>query len=231
METQSRLSEIFETRVDYPRYHAQLRAMVEFDASAGSDRTDRTRFLASGAALVLAELSFERFENLDLVQPFEESLAEKQARMDQALGEMEALVGYEVADVTAAATYYIAQVYDEFSRALLESERPTGLTEAEKLDYEMVIEEEAYPFEEQAIDVHQKNHELLASGIYNPWVQRSLDRLAILMPGRYAKNESSEGFVGSISYYAYRMPIAPEPVVDDVTGESSEPEATASVPE
>ena len=95
----------------------------------------------------------------------------------------------------------------------------------------MVIEEEAYPFEEQAIDVHQKNHELLASGIFNPWVQKSLDRLAVLMPGRYAKNESSEGFVGSISYYAYRMPIAPEPVVDEVTDDSSEPEATASVPE
>jgi hypothetical protein len=229
METQARLAEIFEARVDYPRYHEQLRAMVEFDASAGPDRTDRTRFLASGAALVLAELTFERFENLQLTLPFEESLAEKQVRMDQALAEMEALVGYEVAEVTAAATYYIAQVYDEFSRALLESERPAGLTEAEKLDYEMVIEEEAYPFEEQAIDVHQKNHELLASGIYNPWVQKSLDRLAILMPGRYAKNESSEGFVGSISHYAYRMPIAPEPVIDEVTGES--PEATASVPE
>ena len=225
METRSRLADIFKERVDYPRYHDQLRMMVDVDQNAGGDRTDRTRFLASGAALVLAELTFERFADLQLVQPFEESLAEKQARMDQALGDMEALVSYEVADVTAAATFYIAQVYDEFSRALLESERPAGLSEAEKLDYEMVIEEEAYPFEEQAIDVHAKNHELLASGIYNPWVQKSLDRLAILMPGRYAKNESSEGFVGSISYYAYRMPIAPEPVIEDVA------EATAAVPE
>jgi len=114
---------------------------------------------------------------------------------------------------------------------LLESERPEGLTEAEKIDYEMIIEEEAYPFEEQAIEVHAKNHELIASGIYNPWVQKSLDRLAILMPGRYAKNESSEGFVGSIDYYAYRMPNAPEPVLDGVTEESSASEATALVPE
>jgi hypothetical protein len=180
---------------------------------------------------VLAEQTFESFAGLELVQPFEESLAEKQARMDRTLVELEALVGYEVADITAAATFYIAQVYDEFSRALLESERPEGLSEAEKFDYEMVIEEEAYPFEEQAIDVHTKNHELLASGIYNPWVQKSLNRLAILMPGRYAKNESSEGFVNSISYYAYRMPNAPDPVVDDVTDDSSPPEATASVPE
>ena len=90
-----------------------------------------------------------------------------------------------------------------------ESERPDGLSEAEKVDYEMVIEEEAYPFEERAIAVHEENFELLAIGIYNPWVQKSLDKLAMLMPGRYAKNEISGGFVGSIDRYAYRMPIAP----------------------
>ena len=40
-------------------------------------------------------------------------------------------------------------------------------------------------------------------------LQKSLDKLAMLMPGRYAKNEISGGFVGSIDRYAYRMPIAP----------------------
>ena len=29
------------------------------------------------------------------------------------------------------------------------------------------------------------------------------------MPGRYAKNEISGGYLGSIDSYAYRMPIAP----------------------
>ena len=72
-----------------------------------------------------------------------------------------------------------------------------------------MIEEEAFPFEERAIDVHEENFELLASGIYNAWVQKSLDKLAMLMPGRYAKAEISGGYVGSIDSYAYRMPIAP----------------------
>jgi hypothetical protein len=66
--------------------------------------------------------------------------------------------------------------------------------------------------------VHQQNFELLAVGVYNPWVQQSLDKLAVMMPGRYAKNEISGGFVGSIDSYAYRMPIAPE---IDVEGEGS----------
>ena len=83
------------------------------------------------------------------------------------------------------------------------------MSAAETNSYEMIIEEEAYPFEERAIAVHEENFELLAAGVYNPWVQKSLDRLADLMPGRYAKEETSEGFLGTVEIYAYRMPVAP----------------------
>jgi tetratricopeptide (TPR) repeat protein len=226
MESRNRLAEIFKSELDYESYYAQLREIVSADRDAGEARTDRSRYLGARAALVLAEQSFQRFGALKLVQPFEESLAEKQARMDESLAAFEALVSYEVAAVTAAATFYIAEIYFEFSAALIESERPGGLTEAEKIDYELVIEEEAYPFEEQAIEVHQENFELLAAGIYNPWVQRSLDKLAILMPGRYAKNEISGGFVGSIDTYAYRMPAAP-PIAIDEGGEADDSAGTA----
>ena len=42
------------------------------------------------------------------------------------------------------------------------------------------------------------------------------------MPGRYAKNETSEGFLGSIDTYAYRMPIAPPPGVGEADGADTE---------
>ena len=226
MEARNRLSEIFKADSDYERYYAQLNDIIDADREAGADRTDRSRYLAAKAALVLAEQSYKRFADLELVQPFEESLAEKQLRMDVALASFEALVDYEVAEVTAAATFYLAEIYYRFSVALLESERPDGLTDAEKVDYEMVIEEEAYPFEERAISVHEENFELLSVGIYNPWVQKSLDKLAVLMPGRYAKNEISGGFVGSIDRYAYRMPIAPKISVDgEVPGSEDDEDA------
>jgi TolA-binding protein len=210
LETRSRLAEIFNENADFVRYYDELDSIVAIDRDAGAERTDRSRFLASKAALVLAEQTYERFAELKLVLPFEESLAEKQRRMDDTLAVLENLVSYEVAEVTAAATYYIAETYFEFSAALLASERPAGLSAAERLDYEMVIEEEAYPFEERAIEVHEQNFELLAGGIHNAWVQDSLDKLSGLMPGRYAKNEMSAGFVGSMVAYAYRMPIVPE---------------------
>ena len=142
-------------------------------------------------------------------------------------------ISKELAEVTAGATFYLAEIYMEFSTALVESERPAGLSEVEKVDYELVIEEEAYPFEERAIEVHEQNFELLAAGIYNGWVQQSLDKLAVLMPGRYAKNEISGGFLKSIDTFAYRMPIAPQMGIDGDGGNSNgesqpaSPEVTA----
>ena len=214
MEARNRLSEIYHEQMDYQRYFDELNDIIREDRDAGADRSDRSRFLASRAALVLAERDYEQFARLELRQPFEQSLQLKQQSMDTTLNTLEGLVDYEVAEVTAAATYYIAQVYMNFSNSLLESERPEGLTAAELNSYELVIEEEAYPFEEKAIEVHEQNFAMLAAGVYNPWVQKSLDNLADMMPGRYAKNESSEGFVGAIEVYAYRMPIAPPEVID-----------------
>jgi tetratricopeptide (TPR) repeat protein len=218
MQTRNRLSEIYHEQSDYQRYFDELNEMVEEDRNAGPERTDRSRFLASKAALVLAERDYEQFARVRLVQPFEESLALKQESMDKTLATLEDLVSYQVTEVTAAATFYMAQTYLNFSISLVESERPAGLSAAEMNSYELVIEEEAYPFEERAIEVHEENFELLAGGIYNPWVQKSLDSLADLMPGRYAKDETSEGYVGTVEVYAYRMPIAPPPAVDGEDG-------------
>jgi TolA-binding protein len=221
LETRSRLAEIFKEQSEYERYHAALASIVAVDRDAGAERSDRSRYLAAKAALVLAELQYQEFARLPLKQPFEQSLAEKQRRMDVAMARLEDLVNYQVAEVTAAATYYIAEVYFNFSAALLDSERPDGLSAAEKVDYELVLEEEAYPFEEQGIAVHEKNFELLAGGVFNPWIQKSLDKLALVMPGRYAKNEISGGYLGSIDTYAYRMPIAPPEALPEATAQLS----------
>jgi hypothetical protein len=127
--------------------------------------------------------------------------------MDATIGAMDRLVAYEIADVTAAATFYMAETYFNFSRALADSERPHDLKPAELKEYELALEEEAFPFEEKAIGVHEKNLESLQAGVVNAWTEKSLGQLALLVPGRYAKNEMSAGFVGAIDSYAYRFPI------------------------
>jgi tetratricopeptide (TPR) repeat protein len=122
--------------------------------------------------------------------------------MDVTIKAMNELVDYEIADVTAAATYYMAETYFDFSRSLTESERPTDLKPAELAEYELALDEEAFPFEEKAIGVHEKNLEMLRAGTRNEWTEKSLGRLGELMPGRYAKRETDSSFVGLLASHA-----------------------------
>ena len=200
-------------RGDDVRYREHLAELVAADANAGAERTDRTRYLAAQAGLVLAEPRYAAFNAVRLVEPLEQNLARKRELMDQALQEFERLIAYEVGDVTTAATFYMAEVYSNFSGALRDSQRPTGLSAVELAEYEDAIEEEAFPFEERAIEVHEANVDvMIAAGLYNRWVEQSFARLATLMPGRYAKEEQSLGLVGAIETFTYRSPGAAEPV-------------------
>ncbi len=227
-ETRFKIAGMYEARDDLVQYHEMLEEIVAVDAAAGTSRTDRSRYLAAQSALVLTERLYASFVEVELVQPFEQSLAEKQQRMDTALAGFEGLVAYAVGDVTAAATFYIAEIYFDFSAALLASERPTDLEPATLVEYELALEEEAFPFEEQAIEVHETNFELVRSGLYNEWVRKSLARLAVLMPGRFAKTEISTGFIGAIDTYAYRSPRALIDAAEDTANVPQDGEPTAS---
>lgn len=217
VETRSKIASIHQSKNDLAQYHAQLEQIVRIDATSGSERTARTRFVAAQSALVLAQRLYASFAELKLTQPFEQSLEEKQRRMSAATNAFSQLVDYQIGDITAAATFYLGEIYSGFSRAMRESERPVGLAGAKLSEYEDALDEEAFPFEEKAIKVHEKNLELMTAGkLYNPWIEQSLARLAQLMPGRYAKAEISSGYLASIDRYAYRSPSWRDPAPDAV---------------
>jgi hypothetical protein len=102
----------------------------------------------------------------------------------------------------------MAETYFDFSRALKESERPADMKGANLEKFEADLDEAAYPFEDKAIKVHEKNMESLHAGVFNTWTEKSLSRLAEMVPGRYAKNEMSSGFIVAIDHYVYQSPLA-----------------------
>ena len=80
----------------------------------------------------------------------------------------------------------------------MDSERPSNLEEAALEQYELLLEEQMYPFEEKAIGLYKTNAERAPDGVYDEWVRKSFDRLAGLMPARYAKVERSEDVVTAL---------------------------------
>ncbi len=215
LETRHKITGMLKNQEDLKSYLDELEKIVAIDASAGSERTPRTRYLASQASLVLAEKSFADFLAIKLETPFEVSLRKKQERMQTATDKFNQLVDYEIADMTAAATFYLAEIYSHFSKALLASERPTGLSALEKEQYELAIEEQAYPFEEKAIHVHESNIQLISRGVYNVWTEKSLQKLALSVPARYDKPETTGGIISSLETYLFKID-RPMPAVAEV---------------
>jgi murein DD-endopeptidase MepM/ murein hydrolase activator NlpD len=82
---------------------------------------------------------------------------------------------------------------------------PRGLYPEELEHYELAIEEQAYPFEEKAIKVHQSNLALITKGVYNEWIDKSLQKLAKLVPARYDKPEEASGIISSLETYIYEI--------------------------
>jgi len=61
-----------------------------------------------------------------------------------------------------------------------------------------LLEEQAFPFEEQAIELFEINAQRMVDGVYNQWVKQSLRELGELVPARYARSEKSEDYVEAI---------------------------------
>ncbi len=198
IEARYRLLEIAEASGNYEARMTRLRDIVNADATAGAERSERTKFLAASASIELAEPVRQQFEVFKLSQPLADSMKVKRGLMQNTIDAYTTAANYGVAEVTTQATYQLAQVYEVFASDLMDSERPAELDAAALEQYELLLEEQVYPFEEKAIDLYKVNTDRAADGVYDDWVQKSFDKLAGLMPARYAKVERSEDVVTAL---------------------------------
>ncbi len=198
MEARNKLSLIAAKLGDLNTRDYWLKEMVNADRAAGAARTDRSKALAARATLTLAAPARDEFMRIKLVIPLKKSLAEKRKAMETALKAYTQAADYQVAEVTTAATYESAELYRQLGKDLMSSERPNNLSKDELEQYNVLLEEQAFPFEEKAIQLHEVNTARVKDGTYDEWVQKSFAALAQLNPGRYAKVEIGEQQVESI---------------------------------
>jgi hypothetical protein len=175
-----------------------LSNIIKADRQAGTQRSDRTRYLAANAQLTLANHAHENYRRVQLVLPLQQSLARKKRLMESAMQQYDQAASYQIAEVTTAATYQTAQIYAQLGAALLESQRPANLSGEALEQYNILLEEQAYPFEEQAITLHETNAQRIESGLYNAWTEKSLQQLARMVPAQYAKLERGASYVTAL---------------------------------
>lgn len=198
MEAANRLSELYQQERDIERRDYWLRKQMETVEGNPSAADDRMRYLAASASAILARDALARYDSIRLTLPLNESMTAKTDALERAVNAYQKTAGYGLSSFTTEAGYQIAHIYARLGADLMDSERPTGLSELELAQYELLLEEQAYPFEDNAIDIHEKNIQRAREGIFDEWVRRSYEALKVLLPGRYRKEEMTAGVVNEL---------------------------------
>lgn len=197
-EAHYRLAGLYEKTGNMNSYQQSLNALVKIYNQAGNDASDRIAWLAAWSSFTLAQPRYDEFVAIKLNQPLRRSLERKSSVMRDALQRYEAIADIGVAEYVTASNYQISQLYQLLAKDMMDSERPNGLDELELEEYELLLEEQALPYEDQAIDILIANAELVGQNVYDKWVKLSFEQLATLLPGRFAKQEQIEDYVDII---------------------------------
>lgn len=198
LEAMSKLESAYHIKGDHEKRRFWLNKLILADQTSGSERSDRSQYLAANAQFQLANYERKEYSKIQLTLPLKHSLAKKKTALKRTLAAYQATAKLEVQEFTTAATYHIAEIYGELSRDLMASQRPAGLDELELEEYEFLLEDQAFPFEEAAINIHETNIKRSWDGLYDQWIKNSITSLAVLMPARYKKKEVSYDAIAEI---------------------------------
>jgi len=195
IDARRRIAEIYKAGGDGYRYLFWLKELIAADEAAGRNRSEHSKSLAAQASLDVGRISAQDAARIRLTAPVESSLPQRKMAVEVAIQSLEKAAGYGYADITTAATYELGVVYQSFAKALMDSERPRGLSADEIEQYNILLEEQALPFEEKAIATHEGNLKRVGQGIYDDAIAKSVTALGQLSPAKYGKRE-----VGGDSY-------------------------------
>jgi hypothetical protein len=149
--------------------------------------------LAAFAATVFADDDYRAYSQIKLTLPLNKSIQLKRQAMQQVLDANQMIIDIKIAEFSTKAGYRLGQAYIELAQALYQSERPTELDALALEQYDILLEEQAFPFEEQAIEIHTTNIQRSWQGKYDHWVAQSFASLASLLPAKFDKPESFSG--------------------------------------
>lgn len=187
-ETHFRLASLYAETKSRGKELSQYRVIKQLQTD-NAKRTDRSLYIVAHAETELAELDYISYQGLKIRQPLLESLKRKQAALEVSVAAYTRVENYAVEKFALLATQRKAQIYADFAKAIMDSDRPAGLDELALEEYEILLEDQAYPFEEQAVEIYEVNVKRAWQGSKSPAISESYKALAELLPARYGKSE------------------------------------------
>lgn len=189
MEARFRLAGLYQTTKQESKKLFWLRRIIEGDKKAGEQRNDRSRWLAAWANSQYGDSFAKEFKNYRLTSNLQKSLPKKNQALTSAVKRYEMAADYGVLEFVTMSSVKMAELYQKFAGELRGVKLPKSLSADEKAMYRKVLEEQALPFEELALELHLGNLERAWSGEFNLWIDKSFVAMKTLAPARFNKQE------------------------------------------
>lgn len=193
-QVRSRMIDIYLEQDQTQVAYQQMQEFVDENLNA-SETTKELREQAQDYAFQLVDRQAQNYHRLSITGDLQSSFRRKEAALKQAISAYQQLERFNSEKASQVAHAGIGDLFAGLSQALLKAPVPAGLSEIEQEEYMIIIEEQAFPFEEKAVESHQKNIEMLHQGEWSDAIVKSLESLSKLLPARFDKQERFEGAI------------------------------------
>lgn len=187
LQARSHLATWYQSQGQPEQQREQLLAIVNKRPYVETDASLRP-FIVH-AAMTLAETDEQACQQIALNEPLQAALKQKKVLLQSAIYYYALVVEMSPEKYATSATHRMGALYQDFAQSLLKSGRPRGLASDELEMYQVMLEEQAFPFEEKAIALFEKNLRAPTGQENDPWVSKSRLALGQLRPATHAEAE------------------------------------------
>ena len=194
MEARYRLAQLYQITNQPDKKLFWLRRIVAGDKEAKELRNDRSRWLGAWANAEYGDYYAKEFRRLKLTSSLDKTLPKKNKMLQNATQRYEAAAEYNILEFVTMSSVKIADLYQQLAFDLRQVSPPKGLNSEEQAMYAEIIEEQAYPFEQLALELHFGNIERAWKGAFDQWINSSFEAMKRLSPSRFNKEEVSVSY-------------------------------------
>ncbi len=149
------------------------------------------------ARLLLLASRLEDYKELRLTHPFEKTLKRKTQLIERLVRDytrIAAKASTVAPEVLPQVFFSMGSAFENFRDSIINSDRPRGLTKDEKIEYQFLLEEMAYPYDERSVEAYEKTlKSALVQSLYDKWLFKGVARLAYLRPVLYKRSFDTRG--------------------------------------
>ena len=149
------------------------------EKAGGNNRNDRSRWLTSLSNFNCGDYFAMYCKRKRLRLPLDKAIPRKNKALRDAVSRYQMAADYGILEFLTMSSVKIADLYETFAKDLRAVPAPKGLSAEEKTMYKQIIEEQAGPFVDLAVELYESNVSHAWAGKYKYWIKKRYAKIRV----------------------------------------------------